>query len=217
MIHESVIFENSEMDKNVTLWPQVKVRNSKLSEGVSIGEFSEIIGTTIGDFGSINRRNFVFRSHFNRFTYTGENCSIRSTEIGSFVSIGPAALLGGGNHSIRHTSTFNLSRFENALAGYSTSSASLGIPLRSDVEARLQQKDNLKIGNDVWIGSGVIALRGCVIGDGAVVGAGAVVTRDVEPYSIVAGIPARIINQRFETSVVERLLRLRWWDWPLKK
>lgn len=69
------------------------------------------------------------------------------------------------------------------------------------------------IGNDVWIGAGAIVLGGVTIGDGAIVGAGAVVTKDVPPYAIVGGVPAKIIRYRFPEDLRERLLRLRWWRW----
>jgi acetyltransferase-like isoleucine patch superfamily enzyme len=70
------------------------------------------------------------------------------------------------------------------------------------------------IGSDVWIGAGATILGPVTVGDGAIVGAGAVVTRDVEPYTVVAGNPARAVRRRFSDEVVARLLDLRWWDWP---
>jgi len=73
------------------------------------------------------------------------------------------------------------------------------------------------IGNDVWIGYGATILSGVKIGDGAVVGAMAVVTRDVEPYCIVAGNPARTIGKRFDDDTIRKLLEIRWWDWPIEK
>jgi acetyltransferase-like isoleucine patch superfamily enzyme len=70
------------------------------------------------------------------------------------------------------------------------------------------------IGNDVWIGARVTILSGVAIGDGAVIGAGSVVTRDVPPYAIAAGVPARVLRHRFDIETVGRLLALRWWDLP---
>ena len=69
------------------------------------------------------------------------------------------------------------------------------------------------IGHDVWIGHGAVIMPGITIGHGAVIGANAVVTRDVEPYMVVAGVPAKVLRPRFDPSVVERLLVLQWWDW----
>ena len=68
------------------------------------------------------------------------------------------------------------------------------------------------IGNDVWIATGAIVLRKCKIGDGAIVGAGAVVTKDVPPYAIVAGVPAKIIGYRFSKEYIDRLLNIKWWN-----
>lgn len=71
----------------------------------------------------------------------------------------------------------------------------------------------MRIGNDVWIGCGVIVMPGVSIGDGAVVGAGAIVTKDVEPYSVVSGVPARLMRYRFDRETIETLESLDWWDW----
>ena len=78
-------------------------------------------------------------------------------------------------------------------------------------------KGDIIIGNDVWVGYGAIILSGVTIGDGAAIGAGAVVTRDVEPYAIMGGNPAKIIRMRFDRLTVTRLLKLAWWDWPEEK
>jgi len=73
------------------------------------------------------------------------------------------------------------------------------------------------IGNDVWIGMGALILPGVTVGDGAVIGAGAVVGRDVEPYTVVGGNPARPLRRRFDEETVRALLEIRWWDWPVER
>lgn len=73
------------------------------------------------------------------------------------------------------------------------------------------------VGNDVWLGYRSVILAGVTIGDGAIVGAYSVVTKDVPPYTIVAGNPAKEIRRRFSDTEIERLLQLRWWDWPIEK
>ena len=80
-----------------------------------------------------------------------------------------------------------------------------------------QPSERVVIGNDVWIGSGAFIKAGVRIGSGAVIGAHAVVVHDVEPYSVVAGVPAREIRKRFSQETIEKLLKLSWWDWPEKK
>jgi hypothetical protein len=74
--------------------------------------------------------------------------------------------------------------------------------------------DRVIVGNDVWIGHAAILLPGVSVGDGAVIAAGAVVSRDVEPYTIVGGVPARPIRKRFDDFIVASLHRIAWWDWP---
>jgi acetyltransferase-like isoleucine patch superfamily enzyme len=85
------------------------------------------------------------------------------------------------------------------------------------VDTGAVSKGDVIIGNDVWIGYGVMILSGVTIGDGAVIGAGSVVTRDVEPYAIVAGNPARLIKKRFDDETIRKLLEIKWWDWPKVK
>ena len=123
--------------------------------------------------------------------------------IGSFCSIGSgAAFIMAGNQGHRNdwVSTFpfywmsEVPAFEGAVNGY-------------------RPAGDTVIGNDVWIGSEAIVMPGVRIGDGAVIGTRAVVTRDVDPYTIVAGNPARMVRRRFDDSQVERLLEMRWWDW----
>ena len=83
--------------------------------------------------------------------------------------------------------------------------------------ANLIQKGDIVIGNDVWIGMDVRILHGVTIGDGAVIGAGAIVTNDIPPYAIVAGNPAKLIKYRFSQDIIDKLLKIQWWNWPLYK
>ena len=78
-------------------------------------------------------------------------------------------------------------------------------------------KGDIVIGNDVWIGYEAVVMAGVTIGNGAIIGARAVVTKDVPPYTIVGGVPAREIRRRFSDDVIARLLELKWWDWPAEQ
>ena len=85
------------------------------------------------------------------------------------------------------------------------------------VEYKSFQTESLVIGNDVWIGAGAHILRGVTIGDGAVVGANSVVTKDIPPYEIWAGVPARFVKKRFSDDIIQMLLKIQWWDFDRKK
>jgi acetyltransferase-like isoleucine patch superfamily enzyme len=90
-------------------------------------------------------------------------------------------------------------------------------PEAKDIKNYRVSKGNVIIGNDVWIGEGAWILSGVEIGDGAVIGAGSLITKNVEPYSIMGGNPARIIRKRFDDLTIRKLLQIKWWDWPPDK
>ncbi len=127
--------------------------------------------------------------------------------IGRFTTIGPGAdfLMPGGNHPMVGVSTYPFTMF-----GGRWTEATL------DAFMGLAQVGDTVVGNDVWIGREAVVLPGVTIGDGAVVGAHAVVAKDVNPYEIVVGNPARVVRTRFDKEQVELLLRLCWWDWPVE-
>jgi chloramphenicol O-acetyltransferase type B len=91
------------------------------------------------------------------------------------------------------------------------------LPAAQGISGHPSTKGDVIIGNDVWIGHGATILSGVTIGDGAVVGAHAVLARDVPPYAIVGGNPARLVRHRFSPAQVDALLAIRWWDWPMPK
>lgn len=127
----------------------------------------------------------------------------------------PERLIIGRFCQIAHGVRFITASANHAMAGFSTYPFAVFDP--AQLPLFLQQFAGLPdtvIGHDVWIGHGALILPGVTIGHGAIIGAGAVVARDVPPYAIVAGNPARPIRERFAPDVIARLLALAWWDWP---
>lgn len=88
---------------------------------------------------------------------------------------------------------------------------------KSEVASAWDNKGDIVIGNDVWIGYDAVIMAGVRIGDGAIIGTRAVVTKDVEPYSIVGGVPAKEIRKRFAPEVIKKLIEIQWWNWSIEK
>lgn len=134
-------------------------------------------------------------------TYPGDHARVT---IGSFTSIAvDVILMDGGDHRTDWVSTFPFR-------------AQFGLP-GAYSDGHPTSRGDIHIGNDVWIGRGARIRSGITIGDGAVVGAYSIVTRNVRPYAIVAGNPAREIRRRFTDEQVEALQRIAWWEWPLER
>lgn len=153
------------------------------------------------------------------FSFFNQNCSLRFLEsIGRFGLFAAGVIAGGGVHPVEAISTHLL--FQNMDNSWNENFHSLGDTpeyyrqlARYQREHEFAKKTRIVIGNDVWVGNRAILLRGITIGNGAVIGAGAVVTKDVEPYTIVGGVPAKPIRKRFSSQVIEALERLQWWKY----
>lgn len=152
------------------------------------------------------------------FSFFNQNCSLRFLEsVGRFGLFAAGVIAGGGVHPVGAISAHLL--FQNMDNSWNESFHSLGDSpeyyqqlARYQKEHEFSKKTRILIGNDVWVGNNAILLRGITVGNGAVIGAGAVVTKDVEPYTIVGGVPARPIRKRFSQPVIEKLEQLQWWD-----
>lgn len=128
--------------------------------------------------------------------------------IGKYCSIacGTKFLFNCANHTLKSLSTYTFPLFYEEW----------GLE-KSDVAAAWDNKGDILIGNDVWIGYEAVIMAGVHIGDGAIIAARAVVTKDIPPYTIVGGTPAKEIRKRFDAATIQRLLTLKWWDWPIDK
>ncbi len=153
--------------------------------------YSEFVSiqTTIGKGGTINRFTTVDKdTTIGNYTYIGISTYITKTTIGNYTSIANNVIIGQGEHNINNIST-----------SCSINSDSLTL-------------DTCRIGHDVWIGANVCILRGVEIGNGAVVGAGAVVTTDVPPFSVVVGVPAKVMKYRFTDEKILGIENSNWWE-----
>jgi virginiamycin A acetyltransferase len=135
------------------------------------------------------------------YSYIAENSRINQTRIGKFCSIGPNLLSGYGIHPIHGISTSPMFYSTLKQNGYSLSK-----------EDKITERKPITIGNDVFIGMNVTILDGISIGDGAVIGAGCIVSKDIPPYTIAIGVPVQIIRKRFTDEQIEKLLKIKWWN-----
>lgn len=175
----------------------VYLRNVIQDPSISVGEF-----TIYNDFVHDPRR-FEQNNVLYHYPVNGDRLII-----GKFCSIacGAKFLFNSANHSLASLSTYPFPIFYEEW----------GLNIQN-VAAAWDNKGDIVIGNDVWIGYEAVVLAGVTIGDGAVIGARAVVTKDVPPYAVVGGVPARLIRRRFPDDTISALLALKWWDWPADK
>ena len=170
-----------------TVDPSARLRDARLGAYCEVGARTILQEVTMGDY-----------------SYVVNDAQITYTTIGKFCSIAAMTRINPGNHPMHR-----------ATQAHFTYRASAYFPQESD-EAEFfewRRSHRVVIGHDVWIGHGAIVLPGRKIGDGAVIAAGAIVTKDVAPYTIVAGNPARLVRPRFPNHIAMRLERLAWWHW----
>lgn len=159
----------------------------------------------IADSSKVESGTSFISSEMSDYSFCGYNCDIIHARIGKFTSIANNVKIGGGMHPIKWVSTSPVFYEGRDSVTYKFSSH-----VRDEIKTTI-------IGNDVWIGEGVIIKQGVKIGDGAVVGMGSVVTKDVLPYTIVGGVPAKLIKNRFDSNQIVELMKVKWWDLDTSK
>jgi phosphonate metabolism protein (transferase hexapeptide repeat family) len=169
---------------------------------------AELKSCRLGRYSAIGERVVLREVSVGDYTYFERHAEAIYTEIGKFCSIAANSRINALEHPLERLTTHKLTYRPNEYFRY------LGV---DDQFRERRRAKRVTIGHDVWIGHGGVVMPGVSIGNGAVVGANAVVTRDVEPYWIVAGSPARVLRSRFEPAIAERIERLAWWDWPAER
>jgi len=155
---------------------------------------------------SLGKGTYLSNSVLGYGSYIGSNCEFTRCDIGRFCSIGSNIRVVSANHpSCGFVSSHPAFYSDTYFFSYVKES-------KFNEHLTTEAGYECEIGNDVWIGDNVLIKGGVTIGDGAVIGMGSVVTKDVEPYTIVAGVPAKKIRRRFNDDTADALLRIRWWD-----
>lgn len=176
----------------------------ELPKGKTVGYSlvrSEKANCSFGNHIKVYPPFFLHHVTLGDYSYIARNSHINNCVIGKFCSIGPNCCCGLGLHPINGISTSPMF--------YSTARQN-GVTLCS--ENKVEESKETIIGNDVFIGANVTILDGVTIGDGAVIGAGAVVTKDIPPYAVAVGVPAKVVKYRFDAETVSLLLEKKWWD-----
>ena len=178
-------------DPEPRIHPTAELKSCRLGRYAAIGERVVLREVSVGDF-----------SYFER------HAEAIYADIGKFCSIAANSRINALEHPIERITQHKVSYRPNEYFRW------LGVD--AAFKARRQAK-TVRIGHDVWIGHGAVVMPGVSIGNGAIVGANAVVTRDVAPFEVVAGVPAKTLRLRFAPEICARIEGLAWWDWPVTR
>ncbi len=165
---------------------------------------AEVEASTLGRYTEVQARSRLSETHLGDYSYVMQDCALWAATVGKFVNIAAMVRINATNHptwrATQHHFTYRAGDYFDGAT--------------EEPEFFAWRRQNaVTVGHDVWIGHGATVLPGVSVGNGAVIGAGAVVSRDVAPYTISGGVPARLIRERFAPGLAARFERLAWWDW----
>jgi phosphonate metabolism protein (transferase hexapeptide repeat family) len=169
----------------------------------TIPDNSTVVECNFGEYVQIGTNNNIQESEIGNFSYTSEHCQIVYSEIGNFVNIASFVRLNPGQHPMHRASQHHM-LYRREMFGLGEDD--------SDYFA-WRRANRVTVGHDVWIGHSVTVMGGVTIGNGAVIGSGAIVTKDIPPYAIAVGNPAKVIRYRFDSDVIKKLEQIAWWNW----
>lgn len=174
----------------------VYLKNIITDPNIQIGEYT-IYNDFYNDPLEFQKNNILYHYPINKDKLIiGKFCSI---------ACGTKFLMNCANHTLHSLSTYTFPLFSEEWGH------------KMNVRDSWDNRGDITIGNDVWIGYEAVILSGVTIGDGAIIGTRAVVTKDVPPYTIVGGSPARVLKKRFSDDIIDKLLKVKWWNWPVEK
>ena len=181
------LFKNGK--KNIQIDYMSHITNSKMEENTTIYQYVRLHNVKL-----------------NSFSYISNHSTLIGVNIGKFCSIGPNCRIGLGIHPTKD--------FVSTHPIFFSSQSHVGLQFTK--KTFIKEFDNINIGNDVWIGANVLIKDGVSIGDGVIIGANSIVTKNIAPYAIVAGNPAKLIRYRFSKNQIDYLLEFQWWNYDIK-
>jgi phosphonate metabolism protein (transferase hexapeptide repeat family) len=182
--------ERKKLSETPAIHPTAEVRSSTLGKWTEIYGMTQVIETTLGDY-----------------SYIVHGSQVIYAEIGKFCSLASFCRINPGNHPLERA----------ALHHFTYRSFQFDLGEEDEEFFNWRRSYKVTLGNDVWVGHSASIMPGVHVGTGAAIGTGAVVTHDVPPFTVVAGVPARPIRERFPKEIQEELMRICWWDWPHEK
>lgn len=203
---QDIIKSADTVHETVSIYGNGELSNSTAGERTIIGENSRVRHCLLGHHVRIDRNNLLMNVEMGDYTYTGPFDMLFHLKIGKFTSISYGVTIGAPEHNYKLLSTHPFI-YDSYYEVFD----------KSEVVRNDKFDKETEIGNDVWIGCNSTILRGVHIGDGAVIGANSLVNRDVPPYAVVAGCPAKIIKYRFPKETIDKLITIKWWNWSIEK
>jgi phosphonate metabolism protein (transferase hexapeptide repeat family) len=179
----------------------------KLKQKSEIPDTTKLVNSYLGYWCEVGPYSLLQNTEFKDYSYSGSNCIFQNTIVGKFSNIAAYVRIGATDHPMQRPSLHHFT-YRSFMYGFG-----------EDDEDFFKERISkiTSIGHDTWIGHGSLIKAGVKIGNGAVIGQGSVVAKDVLPYSIVAGVPAKLIRYRFKPEVIEAIEKIEWWNWSKEK